>query len=1688
MKTLLSYITAMKTRFSLLSAFLCLLCACTQRQAPAPDFMQNEFAFPLPVSSLSDGKDCLWIGTETGSVAKFDPRTGRYSDPVFIDFGHVYCIREVYDDMLLVGIRNSGLKLVEIKDGNIAEIRTQFVLEGHRGINFSPYSFFVKQAEDAAGTTGATAPDTLFCGTSNGLFWFPMPQDCNGLDDREDLIPIYEKYDDPGIKFLSVVSCDGKVYGGSTEGLFKVMDGDSEKADERFEILGKTPVSHLSVSEGCLYVLDGRGRVYSSEQMEETVRYDRNIPLAFFCDNGLRFAVTDFNLNISGTEGDRNVFPLNGRSAIGGENDRGRECFLRHGNYYYVAIEHGICRIPVHLNLSSKVHVISAVAGPSPDKIYALTEKSGLYRIKRDGKRARFIRTLTPDRGNAVKGLDGCIGRDLIFHTKDRIYSIRPGFFSKISMIKDMPARDADIQQVIVLPDSRIIAAYSDTTFIFDRKSGKAVSMDIGADSYVTAVDFAPDKQAVAGYRIWAGTLNKGLYLVDTHSGECTEISAGDTAFRSVIDLKATENNVHILVPGKIVRMECSSGQWIVADTTEVPHDVRSLFISGGNLYAVSVSGGLRAVAPVSEDGETRTYRLMYPDISFLPDEIRLAASADGTYSTGLISENGVIYGWTEDATDSISYAGISVPNWFVRMMCWKGGWGAIIFALICIAALAASSGIGHKIAKAFKSARDVLRVIKQRHEEIKNIRLKLEEYRKYKEDIADDLKKLEEIVTDIYLKASEDQYLVSDAFNEDKLKCGELLNAIEKKLATIRQRREEVEDIRKKTDEYRSSKEDIAKELEVLDGLIEKANDSEYLVSDSYKADKQKCSELLNAIEKKLDTLRQRREEVERIRKKTNEYRSSKEDIAKELEELDGLIEKANDSEYLVSDSYKADKQKCNELLNAIEKKLATIRQRREEVKSIRMKMDEYMTFKEDIAKELEELEKLLEKANSPEYLVSDSYKADKQKCGELLNAIEKKLATIRQRREEVEDIRKKTDEYRSSKEDIAKELEVLDGLIEKANDSEYLVSDSYKADKQKCNELLNAIEKKIDTLRQRREEVEDIRKKTDEYMTFKEDIAKELEVLDGLIEKANSPEYLVSDSYKADKQNCNELLNAIEKKLDTLRQRREEVERIRKKTNEYRSSKEDIAKELEELDGLIEKANDSEYLVSDSYKADKQKCSELLNAIEKKLDTLRQRREEVKSIRMKKDEYMTSKEDIAKELEELDGFIEKANDSEYLVSDSYKADRKKCHELLNIIDKKLVTLRQRREEVEVIRKKVDEYRPFKEAVDEELEELEKLIAKANDPQYLVSDSYKPDRKKCHELLKTMDRKISQSIQSIFDYQSSQLEKLCETNIISYNILDEYRDAIGSSDLQKAASVNESVTKIIDNLCSHKHWFRLLDEISADDRIVIYSDNSTIVENLKHLKATHKKIKNCKLEELITLSETLNSMIQTFSSENIHDAIRNIFIEHLKNSGIDTEEYIIKKVIDIISRTTDQLEFISKCMYNISHIEPLRKLSEIAKFIDTSLNELDEIRSEDKDFNIGENKKRRDNLIKDFGAHAFGLYEKLCDEDKDILKACTMKVTNEKYETFLVFLSAIYGIKNTPGKKTHIRYLCRRPTSAVEFEKSKSKLREKFLLYDNLNKSTYNQAVVVPALFETAIKFYGRSQKDNKSADSAEK
>ena len=499
----------------------------------------------------------------------------------------------------------------------------------------------------------------------------------------------------------------------------------------------------------------------------------------------------------------------------------------------------------------------------------------------------------------------------------------------------------------------------------------------------------------------------------------------------------------------------------------------------------------------------------------------------------------------------------------------------------------------------------------------------------------------------------------------------------------------------------------------------------------------------------------------------------------------------------------------------------------------------------------------------------------------------------------------------------------------------------------------------------------------------------------------------------------------------------------------------------------------------MSNSYKADKQKCNELLNTIEKKLATIRQRREEVEDIRMKTNEYRSSKEDIAKELEELETLLEKVNDPEYLASDSYKADKQKCNELLNTIEKKLATIRQRREEIEQIRQRLESYRPFEKDLREELEKLEEIMSdierKANESQYLVSDAFNEDKNKFYKLAKTIDRKISLNIQRIFDSQCSQLERLCENTIISRDILDEYEQAIRESNIQKAATVNESVKKIIDNLCSYKHWPKLLDEITTDSSKEFYAVNSNISENLNHLKDIFEIFKNSKFEELGFFSETLNNEIQTFSSENIHDAIRNIFIENLKNSKIDTDEYIIGKIIDKISGTTDQLEFLCKCIYNISHIEPLKKLSEIAKFIDDSLIKIDEMRAKDKYFDIKGNQDQRESINTDFGKRAVDLYKMLSPEDKEILMACTLK--SAKSETFLVFLSSICDVKNT--SKLHIRYLCKKSEFAIDFEKSKSKLREKFSIFKKLNESAlYKHAVIVPVLFETAINRFGVSRK----------
>ena len=103
-------------------------------------------AFPAPISALAASDTCLYIGTEAGTVARLYTEGMRFGNPMYIDYGHIYCIREAGPGRLLVGIRNKGLKLVRVHGDDSISVITDYAISPGR-LTYSPYSFLIKKGK-----------------------------------------------------------------------------------------------------------------------------------------------------------------------------------------------------------------------------------------------------------------------------------------------------------------------------------------------------------------------------------------------------------------------------------------------------------------------------------------------------------------------------------------------------------------------------------------------------------------------------------------------------------------------------------------------------------------------------------------------------------------------------------------------------------------------------------------------------------------------------------------------------------------------------------------------------------------------------------------------------------------------------------------------------------------------------------------------------------------------------------------------------------------------------------------------------------------------------------------------------------------------------------------------------------------------------------------------------------------------------------------------------------------------------------------------------------------------------------------------------------------------------------------------------------------------------------------------------
>lgn len=673
---------------------------------------QTDFSLNQKVTCLSEGREKLWIGTESGSMASFDPISCRYSDPVGVGSGQVYCIRELSGDTLLVGVRDSGLKLVKADESSAgAELLTQFVLSGEKGTNYSPYSFLVKRQKEHYSRQSGFRCDTIFCGTSNGLYWLPLEENTE-LGDTVRLRKICGAGEGGTLRMVSLAEKSGDIYAGGPAGLLRVLNPEAEEEADRYVKISDVGISHVSVRGDVLQILDSDGGLYMTEAMHKVGRRFGTRPLLFFSDGRMDFALSEYEVEMRDPDGNSGTFRLNGKAAIcSGQSDRGRECFVKKGDFYYVATSSGICRIPVNVNPGSDIMITSACAGRTPDEFFALSEAGDLYRIRTSDAKVRFVRNIMPGRDETVRDLAGCIGDRIYFHTDRDVYCTGLRLFSGIRRA-GFPRREPKIISAAAGPDVGVMVTYADETFIMRTQKGTADTLRLGGDSYICAMAPIRDR-AGKPTGMMVGTLNKGLYKTGP-DGTIEKIEALGSEPGGIKDIVCIGNETAVLTPGKTAVLKPGDNGWTITEETAVPHETSGLFSFGGRLHAVMSTGGTFVVDDGSDILSNR-------DLRFLSSELDLGRDAtDYGRELRLISENGCIFN-PEDG--SVTHAELRSPGASERLAKNKGG----LWLVLSLAGLAAAAFGTAKHARimlvGLKRWRTALGIIVLREQEISRLK-----------------------------------------------------------------------------------------------------------------------------------------------------------------------------------------------------------------------------------------------------------------------------------------------------------------------------------------------------------------------------------------------------------------------------------------------------------------------------------------------------------------------------------------------------------------------------------------------------------------------------------------------------------------------------------------------------------------------------------------------------------------------------------------------------------------------------------------------------------------------------------------------------------------------------------------------------------------------------------------------------
>ncbi|GKI23594.1 hypothetical protein CE91St19_29960 [Odoribacter laneus] len=635
---------------------LCLLIIACQD----PFLIGNEYTQSELISTISKGRKCVWIGSETGAIFAFDPETERFTSPQWIETERIYAITEVADSLLLVGIRNEGLKLITFDQGILKTIKSYQIEKGDR---FSPYSFIVKQ--------GPAGIDTLLCASSNGLFYTVFLRNKLLQPEIVQLTSLYpSKGQSPDYKFYSVVENreSGELFTAGNKGLLRIKG----LTPLQIEIVKGEVFSHLSYSDNVTYALSEQGELYGGNEMSHLIFSFTTSPVLCYYDACKFWGFSENKVEICHSMGGSRTYRLTHPLSVGKNNPRGRGAVAMDENFFYVATGRALQRFPRGTYPTEKQRITSLCKNEDGHTVYAVNEQNELYGIDLQKNNIRYIKQLNAGNGQNVRKLLGVVGNKLYFYTVDGIYQTLLNSWSGCSEMF-CPVTGKELQQAeFNVSNKQIIYAYTDSIYSYNIASQSFVTLTPVPDFYTSAIAMSSN-----GSTAFIGTLNNGIYMTTDFRSPLKHVcSIGSNNVRDITCID--DERLYVLTPSKIYLLEKQGGEYLIKDSVAASRNAIKLIPTNRYLFTLSVTGGIDSYHTATLQ-PIRRYR----------ENILFEKNGVLTYKDSLVlaSNNGLAM-YQANTSDVLVWKSLPYPSLWQRVVYWRFPVGLLLLLLVAIIAI----------------------------------------------------------------------------------------------------------------------------------------------------------------------------------------------------------------------------------------------------------------------------------------------------------------------------------------------------------------------------------------------------------------------------------------------------------------------------------------------------------------------------------------------------------------------------------------------------------------------------------------------------------------------------------------------------------------------------------------------------------------------------------------------------------------------------------------------------------------------------------------------------------------------------------------------------------------------------------------------------------------------------------------